>query len=515
MLLVFFFAGHSAYAQPGILASPSLVITPLLVSDGQYGAVYKSQTFKATGGKSPYTYTISAGSLPPGMSLSAAGVLSGTPGAAGIYSFTVTATDAAKAPKTLTGSQKYSLLIDQADLKITADNASMSAGSALPVFTATYSGFVNGDDASSLTTAPKITTTATSASPTGVYPITVSGAVDANYIISYVSGKLTVNAVNIVVTAQAATKEYGATDPALTYTVSGLPNGVTTSIFTGSLARAAGENVGSYAISKGTLSAGAGYSFTFNGSVLTVTKASQQISWMQSLLIGCNTTTQLLLNATTSGDLPVTFSSSDASVATVTGNMLTLVNPGTAVITASQAGDANHAAATAVHDTVVYQPASLITQHWSDVLFFDNSSGDFVQWQWYKNGDSVPGATQPYYSETPSLKGQYYVVATNKGGQEIQSCTLNVTSDTVVSGGITAFPNPARVGTSVTVNGNYAGSVLQGAVLQVVDLNGRVRQVVTAVQPSTSLTMPTQTGIYIINLILSSGQKVSTNVLVE
>ncbi len=59
------------------------------------GAAY-TQTFTATGGKTPYTWTISAGALPTGLSIApSTGIVSGTPGATGPFSFTVTATDSA------------------------------------------------------------------------------------------------------------------------------------------------------------------------------------------------------------------------------------------------------------------------------------------------------------------------------------------------------------------------------------------------------------------------------------
>ena len=49
----------------------------------------------ADGGVAPYTWTLTSGSLPPGMNpLSSAGVISGTPTSTGHYSFTVKATDA-------------------------------------------------------------------------------------------------------------------------------------------------------------------------------------------------------------------------------------------------------------------------------------------------------------------------------------------------------------------------------------------------------------------------------------
>jgi hypothetical protein len=193
---------------------------------------------------------------------------------------------------------------------------------------------------------------------------------------------------------------------------------------------------------------------------------------------------------------------------------LTLLKQGTAVITATQAGNANYNAATAVTDTVLFQSASLIAEHWNDVIFFDNSSGDYVQWQWYKNGVAVAGDTTPYYSETPSLNGQYYVIATNKDGQQVQSCTLTLTAGAAIAGSIKVFPNPANKGVVVTVVCNYAATALQGAVLQIADISGRVLQQITNVQPSMQVTMPAANGIFIVNLLLANGQRISTNVLV-
>jgi hypothetical protein len=48
-----------------------------------------SQQFQATGGALPYTWSSSAASLPPGLTLSTAGALTGTPAGAGTYTFTV------------------------------------------------------------------------------------------------------------------------------------------------------------------------------------------------------------------------------------------------------------------------------------------------------------------------------------------------------------------------------------------------------------------------------------------
>jgi hypothetical protein len=164
---------------------------------------------------------------------------------------------------------------------------------------------------------------------------------------------------------------------------------------------------------------------------------------------------------------------------------------------------------------VVYQSPSLVRQHWEDALFFDNTGNDYVQWQWYKNGSAVSGATSPYYSETPALSGQYYVIATNKDGHQIQTCPLNVTGNSAVTGGIKVFPNPANSGQSVTVTCNYTATALQGAQLQVLNMSGNVVQTLANVQPGMQVTMPATRGIYVLSLVLSNGQKASVNVLVN
>jgi hypothetical protein len=98
--------------------------------------------------------------------------------------------------------------------------------------TVSYSGFVNGDTAASLTTAPTVTTTGTASSAVGTYPITASGAVDANYTISYVPGTLTVNPVALTITANNQSKDYGAALPGLTVSYSGFVNGDTAASLT-------------------------------------------------------------------------------------------------------------------------------------------------------------------------------------------------------------------------------------------------------------------------------------------
>ena len=86
--------------------------------------------------------------------------------------------------------------VNQATLTVAANDASRPYGTPDPAFTSTITGFVNGDThASVVTGAPSLTTTATTVSPVGGYPITAapgSLGTNNNYIFAYVNGTLTV-----------------------------------------------------------------------------------------------------------------------------------------------------------------------------------------------------------------------------------------------------------------------------------------------------------------------------------
>ncbi len=81
--------------------------------------------------------------------------------------------------------------LSKAVLVVKANAASGRAGNPLPALTSSYSGFVNGDTAAVLTSVPTVSTTATTASLAGAYPISVSGGAAKNYAIATQGSTLT------------------------------------------------------------------------------------------------------------------------------------------------------------------------------------------------------------------------------------------------------------------------------------------------------------------------------------
>ena len=115
----------------------------------------------------------------------------GTVLGAGTQSLTVTFTPDDSA-NYASATANVSIAIAPAALTVRADNASKVYGQALPAFTVTGTGFVNGDSMASLGGTLAFTTSATATSAPGTYPVTPSGVSSANYSITFAAGTLTI-----------------------------------------------------------------------------------------------------------------------------------------------------------------------------------------------------------------------------------------------------------------------------------------------------------------------------------
>src|SRR5439155_25348948 len=99
------------------------------------------------------------------------------------------------------------LTVTKASLTVTADDKSRQYGDANPVFTASFSGFKNGETfaTSGVTGSPSLATTATATSSVAGSPYTITAAVGTlaagNYTFSFANGELTATKASLTVTA--------------------------------------------------------------------------------------------------------------------------------------------------------------------------------------------------------------------------------------------------------------------------------------------------------------------------
>jgi len=93
------FSSSNYWVDVVFTSSSNLAITKASLPKGTQSLLYGQSLF-ASGGKTPYTWSLLSGSLPAGLTLSSAGLISGTPTAAGVFDFTVQVTDSSNPQQT-------------------------------------------------------------------------------------------------------------------------------------------------------------------------------------------------------------------------------------------------------------------------------------------------------------------------------------------------------------------------------------------------------------------------------
>jgi len=184
-------ANYNLVLKPGSLGvTPTLLYVTAYNQSQPYGAALPTLTYAFSGFVNGDTAATATSGTP---SLSTAATVMSPVGST--YPITV-------AVGTLTAGSNYALVfkpgvltVIPAPLYVTAYNQTMVQGAAVPMLTYAFAGFNNGDTAATATTGtPSLSTTATSSSPAGTYPITVAvGTLAAeNYTLILKPGTLTI-----------------------------------------------------------------------------------------------------------------------------------------------------------------------------------------------------------------------------------------------------------------------------------------------------------------------------------
>src|SRR5208337_2604767 len=220
------------------------------------------------------------------------------------------------------------LTVTPAPLTVTATNESMTYGGTVPTLTYTCTGLVNKDTSATFT--GSLVTTATSSSDVGDYPITQGTlAATGNYTIdTFNPGTLTVNTATLTITANNASKVYGAAIPSLSASYRGFVNGDTVAILTDPVTMTttatASSSVlpGGYQITPSGASA-PNYNISYIDGTLTVTPAPLTVTATNESMVYGGTVPVLTYTYTglVNNDTSATFTGSLVTTATSSSNV--------------------------------------------------------------------------------------------------------------------------------------------------------------------------------------------------
>lgn len=270
--------------------APALSLPTTALPNGQVGVAYGPVALNSSGGTSPLTWALASGALPSGIKLSAtAGALSGIPTAYGTFTFSISATDAAATPATVT--QSYSLVVlPVIPLVTTASLPTAIAGSAYSQ-QLTYAGgntsapvwaLLSGSLPAGLTlntTAGVISGTPSSSSAGATYTFQVTVTVGSQTSVAQ-SLSIYVPPLPVVSTNSLATGNIGISySQTLSYSGGSGSTSVSWAISSGSLPSSSGLSLNTVTgVISGTPTTATTYNFSVTVTVGTQTSSSQALS---------------------------------------------------------------------------------------------------------------------------------------------------------------------------------------------------------------------------------------------
>jgi len=218
----------------------------------------------------------------------------------------------------------------------------------------------------------------------------------------------------LTVTANNASRVYGAANPTLTYAITGYVNGDTSSVVSGTATETTAATTssadGTYPITFATESlTAANYTFSYVNGTLTVSGAPQTVTFTPLPSTVTYGVSPIALSASASSGLAVTFSVVSGP-GTIFDSILTITGGGTVVVAADQAGNADYAPATQVTQTMVVNQAT--PTNYSYTVGYDPvgnvaNFNDSVMGTWSFNYDSLKPPNERPNTAVTSTSTQY------------------------------------------------------------------------------------------------------------
>ncbi|MBO0492204.1 putative Ig domain-containing protein [Pseudomonas sp. Marseille-Q1929] len=353
-------SGTSSPATVSVtVAAPTISISPLSLPNGTIGSAY-SQTISASGSLAPYTYTVSSGSLPTGLSLSSAGALSGTPTVSGNFNFTVTAADAGTPVST--AARSYSFTINAVPPVAGAVSAIVAANSSANPITLNISGSAASSVA--VASAPSHgTATASGTSITYTPTAGYSGADSFTYTATNSSGTSSPATVTVTIGA-----------PTIGISPSALPAATPNVAFNTTVSASGGTAPYSYAISSGSLPPGISLN-TATGTLSGTPLVPGPYTFTVTVTDANGATGSRTYSGIIQAPLPIAGALSATVAANSSANPITLNLSGGAATSVAVASVPSHGTATASGTGIRYTPTAGYSGADSFTYTASNSTG--------------------------------------------------------------------------------------------------------------------------------------------
>ena len=169
-------------------------------------------------------------------------------------------------------------------------------------------------------------------------------------------------------------------------------------------------------------------------------------------------------------------------------------------------------------DLTFLYPSTVMRKRWNDVVAvvtYDYNGGyNFVGFQWYRNGELIPGATRSYINETLLVGTEYSVFLTEDNGTKLMSCPLFI--DATVELDPLEQVDDISLNPTLLIGGQKVKcNVSEAAEVYLYDMMGNLISKFNVAVGESELEMPYAAGVYIAKIITITDKSKNIKLIVK
>ena len=153
-------------------------------------------------------------------------------------------------------------------------------------------------------------------------------------------------------------------------------------------------------------------------------------------------------------------------------------------------------------------PSTVLEQRWNDVICVlakdFNGGYDFTAFQWYKDGKLLVGENRSYLSQALEMGSEYSALLTESNGTQLMTCPMIA----IEHADITLYPTVVKALQQINCHVSF------GADMYLYDATGKLYLTNTLKQGDNEFFAPNGNGIYLIKIVLRTGEEKDAKILV-
>lgn len=158
--------------------------------------------------------------------------------------------------------------------------------------------------------------------------------------------------------------------------------------------------------------------------------------------------------------------------------------------------------------------SDIIITKFGSVVLINNKEKRYTDYQWFKDGSSINGATKQFYKDPSGLKGTYTAQLKTRNGETLNTCPKKLSLQPSEQANLNVYPNPVKAGQPCSIKlSGFTDQELADAVLVVYNMQGSPVYTSHKLAQDNTITLSGVDGVYMGRISISNSEPLTFKII--